>query len=83
MQTIGETLRTVDHEIHLGWQHVREWAERVFTKEMIADVTVVVSTVTILAALLFALNRAVQNHAIEGISPYVSSLNWQQPMPGF
>jgi len=83
MQTIGETLRTVDHEIHLGWQHVREWASRVFTKEMIADVTVVVSTVTILAALLFALNRGVQNHTIEGVSPYLSSLNWQQPMPGF
>jgi len=83
MQTIGEALRTVDHEIHLGWQHVREWAARVFTKEMIADVTVVVSTVTVLAVMLFVLNRAVQNHTIEGVSPYVSSLNWQQPTLGF
>ena len=83
MQTIGEALRTVDHEIHLGWQHVREWAARVFTKQMIADVTVVVSTVTVLAVMLFVLNRAVQNHTIENVSPYVSSLNWQQPKPGF
>ena len=83
MQTIGHALRTVDHEIHLGWEHVREWAKSVFTKERIADVTVVVSTVTVLAVMLFALTRAVQNHTIEGISPYASSLNYQQPTPGF
>jgi len=83
MQTIGDALRTVDNEIHLGWKHVREWAESVFTKETVADVTVVVSTVTVLAVMLFALTRAVQNHTIEGISLYASSLNYQQPTPGF
>jgi hypothetical protein len=83
MYAITDVLRTVDHEIHLGWKHVREWAESVFTKETIADVAVVVSTVTVLAVMLFALTRAVQNHTIEGISPYASSLNCQQPTPGF
>jgi len=83
MQTISDALKTVDHEIHLGWQHVREWAESVFTKERITDITVVVSTVAILAVILFAFTRAVQNHTIEGVSPYLSSLNYQQPVPGF
>jgi hypothetical protein len=83
MQTIGDALRTVDHEIHLGWQHVQDWAEGVFTKERIAGVTVVLSTVAILAVMLFVFNRAVQNHTIEGVSPYAASLNYQPPVLGF
>jgi hypothetical protein len=83
MQVISDVLRTVDQEIQLGWQRSRDWADRVFTRERIADITMVVSTVTILAAVLFVLSRAVRHHTIERVSPYISSLDWQLGMPGY
>jgi len=83
MQALGDVLRTVDHEIHLGWQHIQSWTERVFTKERIADIALLLFTLAVSAVLLFYLYRAFQNRTIVAISPCLSSLNSQITVPGF
>ena len=83
MQAVGDVLRTVDQEIHLGWRHIRSWAEGVFTKERIANIALLSSIVAILAAVLFSLYRAVQSNTSVDISPYLSSLSWRPPVPGY
>jgi hypothetical protein len=73
----------VDQEIHLGWQHIQSWTERVFTKERIADIVLLLFTLALWAVLLFYLHRAFENRTIVDISPYLSSLNSELSVPGY
>jgi hypothetical protein len=83
MQSVGDVFRTVDQEIQLGWQHIRDWAERVFTRERNAEIALLASTLALWAVLLFYLYSALQNYTIADMSPYVSSLNGQLGIPGY
>jgi len=83
MQAIGDVLRTVDQDIRLGWQHIRDWAERLLTSERRAEIALLLSTLTLWVVLLFYLYRAFQNRTIVSISPYLSSLNSQLSIPGY
>ena len=69
-------------EITADWEQIRSWAERVFTKESIADIALLLFTLTFWAVLVFYLYKALQNYTIVGISPYPSSLNSQPSVPG-
>lgn len=60
MQTIGSVLKSVDHEIHLGWQHIRSWAETLSTRERTTEILFLSLTLTLCALVLFCLNKAVQ-----------------------
>ena len=82
MQTIGVVLRTVDHEIHLGWQHIRSWAESAFTRERKAEIVFISVTLALCAVLLFCLLNAVQNFTITYPSDSLSFSNWQQVIQG-
>ncbi len=83
MQGMSDVWRTVDHEIHLGRQRIRDWAAEAFTKERIADVVMLLATVALFAVLLLFLQRAFQIQTAEGVSPYLSSFRWDPRMPGF
>ncbi len=64
MQTIGGVLKSVDHEIHLGWQHIRSWAKSVFTRERAIEILFLSLTLAFCALLVFVLHKAVQNSTI-------------------
>jgi hypothetical protein len=67
MRTDGKTLKGLEMVIpHVHLESVREWAKRKLTKEVIADVVVCASTVTILGTVLHMLHRALENRAIVG-----------------
>jgi hypothetical protein len=83
MQPINHVWRTVDQEMHLSLQHLRDWVVRGCTRERLADLTMLIATLAILTAVMLVLSRAAQNHTVEGISPYSSSLNWPSPVPGY
>jgi len=70
MQPIGGVLKTIDCELHRGWRQLRYWAERVFTKQRITEITIVVSTLTIIGLVLLCLARAMQQGTITGPLPY-------------
>jgi hypothetical protein len=69
-------------EISTDWEQIRSWAQSLLTRERIAGIALLASTVTLWAALLFYLYNAFQNYTIVEVSPYLSSLNWQMPVPG-
>jgi len=64
MQTIGGVLKSVDHEIHLGWEHIRSWAKSVFTRERSIEILLLSLTLTLCALLAFLIHRAVQHSMI-------------------
>ena len=78
MQTVSGVLRTVDQEIHLGWQHIRSWAESVFTRERKAEILVISFTLTLCAVLLFCLLKAAQNFTVVNPSASLSFMYVQQ-----
>ena len=61
MQTIGGVLRSVDHEIHLRWQHIRSRAANVFTREKTTELVLLSCTLTLCSFLVYCLHKAVQN----------------------
>jgi len=69
--------------ISTDWEQIRSWPQGVFTGQWIAAVALLSSTIAVLAAVLFSLSKAVQGHAIVGATPYLSSLKWQLPIPGY
>lgn len=83
MQGMGEVWSAVDQEIHLGWQHLRDWAAEALTKERMAEVTMLLATMAFLAVLLLFLQRSFEIRTVEGLSPYLSSFRWDSPIPGF
>jgi len=64
MQTIGGLLNSVDHEIHLGWEHIRSWAKSVFTTEMTTEIVVLSLTLALCAFVVFCFHKGVQNSTI-------------------
>jgi hypothetical protein len=63
MATDARAVRT--HEtIHPDWETVKAWAKRTFTKQRIADLVVLASTVAVLGMVLHILHSALENHAI-------------------
>ena len=78
MQTIGGVLKTVDQEIHLGWQHIRSWAQSVFSRERAAEIVFVAFTLALWALLLLCLLKAAQTFTIVNPSASLSFLNGQQ-----
>ena len=83
MQAIGDVLKTLDQEIQLGWQHIRDWAERLFAGDRTAEIVLLPSMLALCAVLLFYLYKALQSHTIVSISPYLSSLTGQLAVPGY
>ena len=70
-------------EISADWQQIKSWAQSLLTRERIASIALLASTVALWAVLLSSLYEAFQNYRILEASPYRSSLNWQLPTPGF
>jgi len=64
MQTIGGVLNSVDHEIHLGWEHIRSWAKSVFAREMTTEIILVSLTLALCAFVLFCFHKGLQNFTI-------------------
>ena len=84
MGAASEVLGHWVEEIAADWERVRSWAERVFTKERVADTVLLLATLTLWAVILFYLYNASLNRTIVGISPYLSSsLNNQLSVPGY
>ena len=83
MRATGQILRHWAEGVSADWEQIRSQAERILTKERVADIALLATTVAILAVVLFSLYKAVQNHTIVGISPYLSSANWQLSIPGY
>jgi len=84
MRAASEVLGDWIEEITADWEQIRSWAERVFTKERIADIALLLFTLALWAVLLFYLYRALLNRTIVGISPYLSSsLDSQLSVPGY
>jgi hypothetical protein len=70
-------------EISTDWEQVKSWALSLLTRETVASIVLLASTVALWAVLLSHLYNAFQNYRILEASPYLSSLNWQLPAPGF
>ena len=84
MGAASEVLGHWIEEITADWGRVRSWAERLFTRERVADTVLLLATLTLWAVLLFYLYNALLNRTIVGISPYLSSsLNSQLSVPGY
>jgi len=64
MQTIGGVRRSVDHEIHLRWQHIRSWTQSVFSRERMTEFVLLSCTLTLCAFVVFCLHKAVQTVTI-------------------
>ena len=64
MQTIGSVLNSVDHEIHLGWEHIRSWAKRVFARESTKEIILLSLTLAICAFVLFCFHKGLQHFTI-------------------
>ena len=64
MQTIGSVLNSVDHEIHLGWKHIRSWAKNVFTREMTTEIILLSLTLAMCAFILFFFHKGLQYFTI-------------------
>ena len=64
MQTIGSVLNSVDHEIHLGWKHIRSWAKRVFTRERTTEIILLSLTLALCVLVLFCFHKGLQNFTI-------------------
>ena len=67
MQTVGDIVKSVDREIHLGWQHFLSWAKTVITKESALEVLFLSLTLTLCALVVFFLHKAVQKSVLMGI----------------
>jgi hypothetical protein len=61
MQTIGGVLKIVDHEIHLGWEHIRSWAKSVFTRQMTTEIILLSLTLALCAFVVFYFHKGLQN----------------------
>jgi hypothetical protein len=70
MQTISHVLRIVDRRSYLSRRRLRYWADRVFTRQKIAEIAIVASTLTIIGVVLLCLDRAIQDCTITGPLPY-------------
>ncbi len=64
MQTMGGVIKSMDHEIHLRWQHIRSRAESLFTRERMTELAFLSLTLTLCTFLLFYLHKAVQTITI-------------------
>jgi hypothetical protein len=64
MQTIGSVLNNVDHEIHVGWEHVRSWAKSVFTRERTTEIILLSLTLALCAFVLFFFQKGLQHFTI-------------------
>ena len=61
MQTNGSVLNSVDHEIHLGWEHIRSWAKSVFTRERTTEIFLLSITLALCAFVLFCFHKGLQH----------------------
>ena len=64
MQTIGSVLNSVDHEIHLGWEHIRSWEKSVFTRERTTEIILLSLTLALCAFVLFCFHKGLQHFTI-------------------
>ena len=64
MRANTEILRHWAEEISTDWEQLRSWSERAFTKEKIAEMSVLLSTLTLWAVLLFLLYKQVHNYTV-------------------
>lgn len=83
MRANGQVLRHWAEGVSTDWEQIRSWAKRILTRKRVADIALLSTTVAILAVILFSLYKAIQNHTITGISPYLSYANWQPSVPGY
>jgi len=83
MRSNSEVLVQWANEIPIGWQHIRNWAERVFTRERKAEIALLAFTLALWAVLLFYLYKPLQSYTIVDMSPYLSSLNSQLAVRGY
>jgi len=70
-------------EISADWEQIKSWVLSLLTRERVASIALLLATVALWAVLVSYLYEAFQNYRILEASPYLSSLNWQLPAPGF
>lgn len=83
MLATGQVLRHWAEGLSTDWEQIRSRAERMLTRERVLSIAVLFATVAVLTVILLSLHRAVQNNTITGISPYLSSANWQLSLAGY
>lgn len=64
MRANTEVLRHWAEELSTLWEQLRSCPERAFTKEKIAEMSVLLSTLTLWAVLLFLLYKQVHNYTV-------------------
>ncbi|MEW6441273.1 MAG: hypothetical protein AB1640_10110 [bacterium] len=66
MRTNGDALKPLGSELLDGWRVLRSWAERTWSREMIAEAGLVGSTLALCAFVLYCLGQGLSQQVLIG-----------------